>query len=144
MGIEAGNSGIQGDRKEGKAVKTFLNLDVYQNTLKAARTVLFQILPKLPRSERFNLADQMRRASKAIPTLIAEGYAKKYQQRGYVKYLTDATAESNEMIVHLSFAKEYLRSENQLINELISIYDAARKQLFKLQKNWDGLDKRRR
>ena len=60
--------------------------------------VIFQIIPKLPRSEAFDLADQMRRASKAVPTLIAEGYAKKYQQRGYAKYLIDATAEATSLI----------------------------------------------
>lgn len=142
MGTKAGNSGMQGNGKTGKEIKTFLGLDVYQDTLKAAKIILFTIIPKLPRSEQFNLVDQMRRASKAIPTLIAEGYAKKYQQRGYVKYLTDAMAESNEMIVHLSFAKEYLKLEHKTIDELISVYDIARKQIYKLKKNWDSLDKR--
>ncbi len=143
MGKEAGNSGINGNGEDRKKIKTFLGLDVYQNTHKAARDVIFYVIPKLPKSEAFDLADQMRRASKAIPTLIAEGYAKKYQQRGYIKYLADATAEANEMIVHLSFAKEYVKSEQKLIDELMAIYDLARKQLFYLGKNWEGLDKRR-
>jgi four helix bundle protein len=124
-------------------IKTFFNLSVYQNSLKAAKTVIFQVIPKLPKAEMYDLADQMRRASKAIPTLIAEGYAKKYQLRGYVKYIADATAEANEMIVHLTFAKEYIKSESGLIDELIGVYDIVRKQLFKLGKNWESLDKRR-
>ena len=143
MGTEAGNAGIEEKRKNGKEIKTFLGLNVYQEMLRTAKIILFEIIPKLPKAEQFNLADQMRRASKAIPTLIAEGYAKKYQVKGYVKYLTDAIAEANEMIVHLSFAQEYLRSEHKLIDELIAKYDSARKQIFKLKKNWDSLDKRR-
>jgi len=143
MGNEARETGMYGNGKSGKEIKTFLDLDVYKNTNKAAMTVIFQIIPKLPRSEAFDLADQMRRASKAVPTLIAEGYAKKYQQRGYVKYLIDATAEANEMIVHLSFAKEYIKSEQKLIDELINIYDISRKQLFKLGKNWNSLYKQK-
>ena len=56
--------------------------------------------------------------SKAIPTLIAEGYAKKYQQRGFQKYLQDAMAESNEMIVHLSFTKDMKHPEQSLCDKL--------------------------
>ena len=133
--------GIQENGKTEKIIKSFLSLDVYQNTYKAARIVLFQIIPKLPKAEAFDLADQMRRAAKAIPTLIAEGYAKKYQQRGYVRYLTESSAEANEMIVHLSFAREYIKNEYKLIDELIDIYNLARKQLYKLRRNWDGLNK---
>jgi four helix bundle protein len=141
MGNKSGEQGMQENGKEVKTVKSFLSLDVYQNAYKAAKTVIFQIVPKLPKAEAFDLADQMRRAAKAIPTLIAEGYAKKYQLRGYVRYLTEASAEANEMIVHLSFAKEYIKYEFELIDELIDIYNLTRKQLYKLRKNWDSLNK---
>ena len=144
MGNEAGETGIEEKGKQEKAVKTFLDLDVYQSTFHAAKVVIFQVLPRLPKCEVFDLADQLRRSVKAIPALIAEGYAKKYQLRGYVKYLIDATAEANETIVHLSFAKEYVKSEQKLLDDLINIYDVARKQLFNLQKNWDSLDKRKK
>jgi len=143
MGSEAGKTGTQGNGKIGSKIKTFLDLNVYQSTYAAAKTIIFNLIPKLPKAEMFDLASQMRRAAKAIPTLIAEGYAKKYQQRGYAKYLMDATAEANEMIVHLSFTKEYVKSEAKLIDELVAVYDLARKQLFNLGKNWDSLDKRR-
>ena len=52
------------------------------------------------------MADQMRRSAKAIPRLIAEGYSKKHQKKGFQKYLDDAMAESNEMIVSLSHARD--------------------------------------
>ncbi len=144
MGNEAGEMGMEEQGKREKAVKTFLDLDVYQSTFHAAKVVIFQILPKLPKCEAYDLVDQLRRSVKAIPALIAEGYAKKYQQRGYIKYLVDAIGEANEIIVHLSFAKEYVKSEQKLLDELINVYDIARKQLFNLQKNWDNLDKRRK
>jgi len=76
IGNMSGEQGMQENGKAEKTIKSFLNLDVYQNTYKAARMVLFQIIPKLPKAEAFDLSDQMRRAAKAIPTLIAEGYAK--------------------------------------------------------------------
>jgi four helix bundle protein len=141
MGNKSGEQGIQENGKEEKTVKSFLSLDVYQNIYKAARTAIFQIIPKLPKAEAFDLADQMRRAAKAISALIAEGYAKKYQQRGYVRYLTEASAEANEMIVHLSFAREYIKYECELIDGLIDVYNISRKQLYKLRRNWDSLNK---
>jgi four helix bundle protein len=84
----------------------------------------------------------MRRASKAIPTLIAEGYAKKYQQKGFQRYLQEAMSEANEMIVHLSFAKEYLKTSLDELDLLIESYVIAGKQLYKLQENWRNLTKR--
>ncbi len=35
--------------------------------------VMREIIPKLPIKEKFDLVDQLRRASKALPRLIAEG-----------------------------------------------------------------------
>ena len=41
------------------------------------------IVPKLPNCEKFDLVDQLRRACKTIPRLIAEGYAKRHQKAGF-------------------------------------------------------------
>jgi four helix bundle protein len=139
MGIESGNIGNTGS---GKKFRSFLDLDVYKRTFEASNTIIFRIIPKLPKNERFDLADQMRRASKAIPTLIAEGYAKKYQQKGFQRYLQEAMSEANEMIVHLSFAKEYLKTSLDELDLLIESYVIAGKQLYKLQENWRNLTKR--
>ena len=138
MGIKFGNTG---NMENGKRFRTFTDLDVYKRTFEASKIIIFTLIPKIPRDERFDLADQMRRASKSIPTLIAEGYAKKYQRKGFQKYLQDAMSESNEMIVHLSFAKEYLRSDNKLIDNLIDTYNIVGKQLYRLQENWKSLSK---
>ena len=82
-----------------KRIKSFTDLEVYQNTYSASVTVLTKILLKLPKHEQFDLVDQLRRSAKAIPRLIAEGFAKKHQKRGFQKYLDDAAGESNETIV---------------------------------------------
>ena len=138
MGIESGN---KGNEENSRKFRSFEDLDVYNRTFKASKAVIFDIIPKLPKEEKFDLADQMRRASKSIPTLIAEGYAKKYQQKGFNKYLTDAMAEANEMIVHLSYAKEYLKPFTKELDCLIEIYSIAAKQLYKLNENWKSLSK---
>lgn len=118
--------------------RSFLDLEVYQNLYKAMITVLTKITPHLPKEERFDLADQMRRACKAPPALIAEGYAKKNHKKEWQKYLNDAIGECNEMIVHLSCAKDVYANyvDSHLCQNLIEIYDIGGKQLYRLAESW--------
>lgn len=101
-------------------------------------TVLTQVVPKLPKEEQFDLTAQMRRACKAGPALIAEGYAKKNHRKSWQKYLDDAIGEANEMIHHLSVCidiySQYI--DKQLCQELIKTYDIAGKQLYRLRESW--------
>ena len=138
LGIMSGNTGKV---ENGNKIKTFSDLDVFKRAFDMAKIVLFTIIPKLPKEEKFDLGDQLRRASKAIPTLIAEGYAKKYQNKGFQRYLQDAMSEANEMIVHLSFADEYIH-DSERIDELRNGYLIVSKQLYKLQENWRKLSKK--
>lgn len=121
-----------------KTARSFLDLEVYQNTYKAALLVNLQIIPKLLEEEKYSLKDQMRRSSKAIPALIAEGYAKKNHQKDWQKYLDDAIGECNEMITHLSFTKDLFsqKIDISLCDELIKTYDVSGKQLFSLGRSW--------
>jgi len=118
--------------------RSFLDLDVYQNTYKAAIEVNTKVLPCLPESEKYGLKDQGSRASKAIPALIAEGYARKNHQKDWQKYLNEAIGECNEMIVHLSFIKDLYpnKVDIKLCEELINTYNIAGKQLYNLGKSW--------
>ena len=106
--------------------------------------VLTRIVPKLPKEERYDLADQLRRSAKAIPRLIAEGYAKKHQKKGFQKYLDDAMSESNETLVGLCHCRDiYLKYiDPQLCDKLIDKYDKAGRQLYKLSKAWQNFKDR--
>ena len=77
-----------------KPITSFRDLEVYQNTYKAMLIVMKEIISKLPDSEKYDLKDQLSRSCKAIPRLIAEGYAKRHQRAGFQKYLDDALTES--------------------------------------------------
>jgi len=63
--------------------------------------VMKEILPELPENEKYDLRDQLSRSCKAVPRLIAEGYGKRHQRAGFQKYIDDAMAECNEMVVSL-------------------------------------------
>jgi four helix bundle protein len=119
-------------------IRSFRDLEVYQNTYSASIEVISKIVPNLPKFEQNDLVDQIRRSAKAIPRLIAEGYSKKHQKKGFQKYLDDALAESNEMIVSLSHTRDLYSNyvDSNLCEKLIDIYDKSSRQLYKLSITW--------
>lgn len=121
-----------------KPIKTFQDLIVYQNLYKAMLIVLKEILPTLPKEERFDLVVQMRRACKAGSALIAEGFAKRYQKKNWERYINDTIGESYEMIHHLSICSQvysqYIKESS--CNEAVNLYDITCKQLTNLKKSW--------
>lgn len=85
-------------------IKSFRDLEVYQESLDLSLEI--EVLVRVfPREEKFLTVDQMRRASRGIPPLIAEGYAKRQFLRTFQKYINDAVGEANEMIAHLEIVE---------------------------------------
>ena len=135
-GMEAGKKKMEVRKRT--VIKSYRDLEVYQITYAASIKILTKVLPKLPKEERFDLVDQLRRSCKAIPRLIAEGYAKKHQYKGFHKYLDDAMAEANETSVSLSQCRDAYANyvDPMLCNELLSLYDRAGRQLYRLRVVW--------
>ncbi len=129
---------------EKKRITSFRDLEVYQNTYKAMLIVMKEIVIKLPDNEKYDLRDQLSRACKSIPRLIAEGYAKRHQKAGFQKYIDDAMGECNEMVVSLSQCRDiyptYVNVER--CDELIDIYDKSGRQLYKFGNSWTNFKKR--
>jgi len=128
-----------------KPIRSFHDLDVYQGTYRAMLQVFEHILPKLPKEEEYDLKSQLRRSTKAIPRLIAEGHSKRHQKKGFQKYLDDAMAESNETIVSLSQARDLysLCIDTNVCSELIDTYDKASRQLYNLSLAWTKFGQRK-
>lgn len=138
MGNELGSERLEVGRK---AIRTYKDLDVYQRVLEAAKDVLIRVIPRLPAVEKYDLADQLRRCCKAIPALIAEGYAKKHQPKAFQKYLEDALGECNEMNPHLTFCRDVYSINKELCDHLLESYEIAGKQLYCLRRNWTNYGK---
>jgi len=117
-------------------IRSFRDLEVYQNSYKAMLIVFKEVLPKLPDFEKYDLKDQLRRSTKSIPRLIAEGYAKRHQKAGFQKYLDDAMGESNETIVGLEQCRDLYNIHGKIIDELLDVYDKTGRQLYNLSKRW--------
>ena len=141
LGVEASMEvGMDGGNRMKRPIRSFKDLEVYQRSYKASITVNKRIVPNLPKEERFDLTDQLRRSSKAVPRLIAEGYGKRHQKRGFQKYLDDAIAEANETQVSLSHAED-LYGDNlnvKLCKRLIKEYDIISRQLYRLRESWQN------
>ena len=123
-----------------KPIKSFQDLEIYQNLYKAMILVHTKIVPKLPKEEKFDLRDQMSRASKGAPALIAEGFAKRYQIKQWRKYINDTIGECNEMIHHLSVCIDIYGQyvDVVLCKEIVNIYNISCKQLTKLGQSWQN------
>jgi len=132
------------DKQNKKPIRSFKDLEVYQNSYEASLNVIKKIVPKLPKEEQFDLASQLRRSSKAVPRLIAEGYSKRHQVKGFQRYLDDALAESNETIVSLNHAKDLYENtvDLNLTKELIDCYDIFSKQIYNLARSWKNFTAR--
>ncbi len=129
--------------EESKGIRSFTDLEVYRNSYQGMLSVMREIVCKLPDSEKYDLRDQLSRACKAIPRLIAEGYAKRHQRAGFQKYIDDAMAECNEMVVSLSQVRDLYPKYIQIkvCDELIDGYDKCGRQLYKLGIAWSNFKK---
>ena len=116
-------------------IQSFKDLKVYQQSYELALIINRAIL-RLPNSEKYDLVDQMRRASKSIPANIAEGYAKRLSEKEFKKYLFSSIGSCNEMVVHISFAKDLGFWKPDFCGELLTRYDIVGKQLTRLLQNW--------
>ncbi|MGB9706507.1 MAG: four helix bundle protein [Microgenomates group bacterium] len=128
------------------SIRSFKDLDVYKNLYRAMIVVLKHVVPKLPETEKYDLASQMNRACKSPLGLLAEGYAKKNYKRSWSKYIDDAIGECNEIISHLSITRDVYSKfvDPKICDKLIEIYDIAGKQLYRLGENWKVFPKKQR
>ena len=116
-------------------IKSFLDLEVYKESFQLSLETE-DIVKTFPKFEEYLLSGQMRRASRAIPALIAEGYSKRESIKEFKKFLRDALAEANEMINHLTFAKVRRYISFQKADDLIERYHILGKKLYNLKNNW--------
>jgi len=127
-----------------KKITSYQDLDVYQRAYKASILVMTKIVPKLPESEKYDLKDQLARSCKAVPRLIAEGFAKKHQKAGFQKYIDDAMGEANETQVGLCQCKDIYPNhiDINLCKDLIKEYDIIGKQLYRLEEAWNKFSRK--
>lgn len=97
----------------------FEDLDCYKLSLQLLVNV-HDVAAKLPSREKFDLADQMRRASKSTPANIAEGYGR-HHWLDALRFYYIARGSLNETINHLITARTLEYIEQSLFEELYQL-----------------------
>ena len=117
------------------AIASYRDLDVFQRSM-AALVAVHRLVQKFPDFERYVLTDQMRRASKSIPTNVAEGYGRRKSVKEFRRFLDIALGSANEMVVHLEIAQALGYASLEECTHLIDDYTVIAKMLYKLNENW--------
>lgn len=122
-------------------ITRYEDLEVYQRSFALLRPV-HDLARAFPDFEKYALADQMRRASRSVPTNIAEGYSRRQSPRDFRHFLAIAMGSANEMVVHLRIVKELGYADTELCDRYIADYDVVGRQLHRLIDAWRRLEDR--
>ena len=90
----------------------------------------------LPPEERYELASQMRRASKSIPANVAEGFGRRTSDKEFKQYMRMAMGSANEMETHLRIAGNLGYVPGSELDGLTDGYNHVGRQLNRLITNW--------
>jgi four helix bundle protein len=120
-------------------IRSYDDLDVYQRSMEAL-VVVHRAVLTFPDYEKFDLANQLRRASKSVPANIAEGYAKKRSPKEFRSFLTNALGSATEVEVHLKIARKLAYLTAEQADAIVAEYQIIGKQLFRLIEHWRKFD----
>lgn len=100
-----------GGRARAGTVRTFQDLEVWQ-VGREVRVRLYIVASRLPDSERYNLAAQIRRAAVSLTANVAEGYGR-FHFKENIQYCRIARGSAYELIDHLITCQDerYLAKE---------------------------------
>jgi four helix bundle protein len=118
-----------------KPIQHYRDIEAYQRA-KALLKPLHVLIRALPKEEQYELASQMRRASKSILANIAEGYGNKRSAPKFRAALDIALGSANEIIVHLEVGEAIGYFTHEQVQPLMEGYEVVAKQLFRLTHAW--------
>jgi len=101
--------------KSKNVVRSFHDLDAW----KACRTVrqaIFALAQRLPKEERYRLADQMIRASRSAAANLAEGYGR-YHYLETIQFCRQTRGSLYELLDHLTTALECRYMSDKMFRE---------------------------
>ena len=125
-----------GKTTNGRApIKSYRDIEAYQRSMHILRP-LQTIINRLPKDERFELASQMRRASKSVPANIGEGYALKRSAAHFRSRLDIALGSANEMVIHLEIAAVIGYVTQEEVRPLIDEYEVIGKLIYRPSEAW--------
>ncbi|MEK7182606.1 MAG: four helix bundle protein [Patescibacteria group bacterium] len=115
-------------------IRDVTDFEVYQLALQLLKE-LYDFLKKIPTSEQDTVRN-CKRASKSIPTNIAEGFAKRSHEAEFKYHLKVCIGSSDEVITHLRTIAITVPRLTHEAEQLAGKYKILSKRLNKLHKIW--------
>jgi len=122
-------------------IRSFRDLEVYQRLWALLKPVHARAAT-FPDYEKFDLANQIRRAAKSVPGNIAEGYAKRRSAKEFKAYLAHAMGSATEMEIYLEIARELEYISEADYQRFASEHKIVARQLYRLIESWRSIDLR--
>lgn len=126
-------------------MKSYRDLDIYKESKRLA-LLIHKMTMNLPKFELYEEGSQIRRSSKAVTSLIVEGYGRRRYKADFIKYLIYAQSECDETLLHLDFIFETdsLKDKNEY-DQLKIDYNSLSKRINKFiqwaEESLNGFDK---
>ncbi len=115
-------------------MKSYKDLDVYKRSYNLAIQI-HNLSLKFPKETQFDLADQIRRSSRSIPSNIAEGYGRKKSNKDVINFIRTSLGSNDEVLFNLEFLKDIKLVSNKEYQSLKDGYTICGKQLTQLLKH---------
>lgn len=121
-------------------IRSYKDLEVYQRA-REMRSTMHRIALALPDFEKFDLSDQIRRASKSVPTNIAERFAHRDTPAKLKQFLRIAMGSANELETHLEAALDLGYIQESDHKSWVAEYQIIGKQLNRLITTWQRFER---
>ena len=102
-------------------MKDYKELEVWQKGISLV-LASYEVIRKLPKDERYALADQIKRAAVSIPSNIAEG-ASRNSTKEFIQFLYVALGSASELETQTIIAEKlgYIKSDETLLSDITII-----------------------
>lgn len=94
-------------------------LQAWQKAMGLAKRIYKDVMPLLPKEEKWAMTSQLRRAATSVPANIAEGYGRYYYQEG-IRFCYIARDSLDETFTYISLARDLNYIPESLFNDLRS------------------------
>ena len=121
-----------------KPVKTFRDLDIYQQTMNCAVVVVKNVRPKLA-TLKYLFTEGMMDCAMTVPLSIGEAHSIRFGNFALgISLLEKAMSGCNKMIIYLEHIKGMYgeKLDAGILDEIIARYAEARTKTFHLEQSW--------
>jgi four helix bundle protein len=120
---------------------SYRDLDIYKESKRLAIEV-HKLSMTLPKHELYEEGSQIRRSSKSVTSMIAEGYGRGRYKADFIKHRVYSQSECDETIVHLDFLFETgSLTDKEKYQGLANDYETLSKRINKftqwVEDNWN-------